>query len=62
MGRGSGHCRQATRTEQRNTLLEQEATVKQPIASDRLYEGLFLRRGFYSWHLFSPFRSGGTHT
>jgi hypothetical protein len=62
MRRESGHCRQATRTEQRNALLEQEATVKQPIASDRLYEGLFLRRGFYFWHLFFPFYSGGTHT
>jgi hypothetical protein len=57
-----GRCREATSTEEHDTLLEKEATVEQPIASDRLYEGLILGRGFSSGHLFSPFHSGGTRT
>jgi hypothetical protein len=44
MGRGSGDCRQATRTEQGDALGEKDAPVEKPIASDRLREGLVLRR------------------
>jgi hypothetical protein len=62
MGRGGGHCRKATSTEQRDALREKDATVEQSIARDRLCEGLVLQRGSSLWHLFSPFHSGGTHT
>jgi hypothetical protein len=62
MGRGGGHGRKATRTEQRHALREKDATVEEPIARDRLYEELILGKGFPSWHLFSPFHAGGTWT
>jgi hypothetical protein len=42
MSRESGRCSEATSAEQREALLEEEATVEEPIASDRLREGLVL--------------------
>jgi hypothetical protein len=62
MSQESGRCSEATSAEQHDTLLEKEATVEQPIASDRLYEGPILGKGLSSWHLFSPSHSGGTWT
>jgi hypothetical protein len=48
MSRGRGHCSKAASAEQRKALREKDATVEEPIASDRLREGLVLRRGFAS--------------
>jgi hypothetical protein len=59
MRRQRGRCGKASSTEY-DTLCEKEATVEQPIASDRLYEGLLLGRGFASGHLLSPFHAGGS--
>jgi hypothetical protein len=42
MHRGSRHGSKAPSPEQHDTLLEKEATVEQPIASNRLYEELIL--------------------
>jgi hypothetical protein len=42
IGRWGGHCRKATSTEQRDALREKDATVEEPIARDRLREGLVL--------------------
>ena len=62
MGRGGGRGRQATTAEQREALREEDTTVAEPIARDRLREGRVLRRGFASRHRCSPFHTDATQT